>query len=635
MEDYNERNSGISHSDDGALKNEAGEEPAVKNRPGYGEPGYRDNIDYGQTGTSRTDRDAGYRSRFDRFRFMNQEPEKTENTPPTRSPGGGDGSGAPFGFQPKNSMPDSEKLKMILFAAGIAICAILLLSVIIRGFRQIGSSTNPEEGQAVSGTVSEAVITMSEAESAEAEEAGDTDSDADEETPESSRSLPDGENTPASDVGLSVVDVARIVMPSMVSITNVSVQEYRNFSGETIQRDNVSAGSGIIVGKSADQLLIATNQHVIANSSDITVEFIDDTAASAVVKGTDADNDLAIVSVSLADLSEETRDSISIIAIGDSDLLEVGEPVVAIGNALGYGQSVSTGIISALNRVVKSSDGTSRVLIQTDASINPGNSGGALINMKGELIGINEIKYVDTEVEGVGYAIPMSTAEPILAKLREKQERQEVPEDQAAYLGITCMTVPDTYRVMGYPGGVFVSEVVKDGPAEKGGMKMNDIITSVDGKAVSRQEDLLSELRYFASGESLDISVSRLLEDNTSFEKVQLTVVLGSKKEAIDSGIMSEDGQPGPAAEGAVITPDESEAEPETEPETEEELKEDDAAAPVQPDETAPAENESSNSTDVKPAGEESGKNDSAYDYGGLFGSSTEEYDFSDFFKNR
>ena len=332
---------------------------------------------------------------------------------------------------------------------------------------------------------------------------------------------------------LTVPQVVEMCMPSMVSITNTSISQYYDFFGGSNSRENVSAGSGIIVGETDTELLIATNNHVITNSSEITVTFIDEEAIAGTVKGTDADNDLAIVAVKLDEISEDTKSAIRVVTIGDSDALAVGESVVAIGNALGYGQSVSRGVISALGREV-TVDGMTHQLIQTDASINPGNSGGALLNMRGELIGINEIKYVNTDVEGVGYAIPMATAKPILESLGSKSARSVVDEDQASYIGIMCIDVPGYYVQSGYPAGVYVSEVTKGGPAEKAGVREGDIITAMDGISISSTSQLITYLKYYAAGEEIEFSISRLNEDETAFEKEKITITLGNRK---DSGI--------------------------------------------------------------------------------------------------
>ncbi len=348
----------------------------------------------------------------------------------------------------------------------------------------------------------------------------------DESTPEaSSKESHDGEQ-------MTVTEVTRKVMPSMVAITNTTVQQYQDFFGEVYDRESVSAGSGIIVGETDTQLLIATNNHVISGSTDITVTFVDNSAIAGVVQGADADNDLAIVSVAKNDIPEGTMKEIRIVSIGDSDSIEVGDSVVAIGNALGYGQSVSAGIISAKDREVEDTDGTTRTMIQTDASINPGNSGGALLNLKGELIGINEAKLVDTSVEGVGYAIPMSVAEPILTKLGNKASREKVSGENASYIGITCVTMPSQYTQSGYPEGVYVASVENDGPAAKAGIQKGDIITAFDGNSVMTKEELISSLEYYAAGEQISVSVSRMNSRQNGFEKKQFTVTLGSKSDA-------------------------------------------------------------------------------------------------------
>ncbi len=331
---------------------------------------------------------------------------------------------------------------------------------------------------------------------------------------------------------LTIPQVTKKVMPSMVAITNTTVQQYRDFFGETYDQESVSAGSGIIVGETEEYLLIATNNHVISGSSDITVTFVDDAAIAGTVRGADADNDLAIVAVAISDIPDATMEAITIVEIGDSDSIEVGDQVVAIGNALGYGQSVSAGIVSATGREISDSDGTTRTVIQTDASINPGNSGGALLNMKGQLIGINEAKLVDTTVEGVGYAIPMAIAEPILTNLGNKASRDKVSEEDAGYLGISCVTMPDSYVESGYPEGVYVASVTSGSPAAQAGLQEGDIITSFDGSSVTTKEELISMLSYYAAGEEVSMSVSRMNSQKNGFEKIQITVTLGTKTEA-------------------------------------------------------------------------------------------------------
>ncbi|MDD3219129.1 MAG: trypsin-like peptidase domain-containing protein [Lachnospiraceae bacterium] len=332
----------------------------------------------------------------------------------------------------------------------------------------------------------------------------------------------------------SVESVANTAMPAVVAITNKSVQEVQSwFGGQTQQYESESSGSGIIVGQNDTELLIATNNHVVEGANSLTVAFVDDQAIEAQTKGTDADNDLAVIAVKTEDIPKETLDKIKVVELGDSDALNVGEQVVAIGNALGYGQSVTTGIVSALNREV-TVDNTTSSLIQTDAAINPGNSGGALLNMKGQLIGINAIKYAASEVEGMGYAIPIATAEPILDELMNRETRYKVSEDNASYLGITCMNVAsETAQAYGMPVGVYITEVTEGGPAQAAGIQKGDIITKLDGSSVSDYEALVNALNYYAAGEKIDVVISRA--DNGEYVEQTISVTLGNKADMPDT----------------------------------------------------------------------------------------------------
>lgn len=331
---------------------------------------------------------------------------------------------------------------------------------------------------------------------------------------------------------MSIPDVVDLVMPSMVAITNTSLTEYRSLFGERGQYENVSTGSGIIVGETDTDYLIATNDHVISDSNKLTVTFIDDNVVEGEVSATDSRNDLAIVSVKKSNIAQETLDQIRVITIGNSDDLRVGETVIAIGNALGYGQSVSCGVVSAVNRTLEVDGVPHYELLQTDASINPGNSGGALINLRGELVGINEVKAVNTSVEGVGYAIPMSTAKPILENLGTKAARTKVDDEHASYIGIHCMTMSNYYVQMGYPAGAYVSDVMKDGPAEAAGLKEGDIITAIDGSSVTTSNQLISYLEYYAAGEKVNFTVRRLNEAETGFDVLDIEITLGNRNEA-------------------------------------------------------------------------------------------------------
>lgn len=353
----------------------------------------------------------------------------------------------------------------------------------------------------------------------------------------------------------TVAAVAQASMPSVVAITTVSVQEIPSFFGySSHQYKSASTGSGIIVGDNDDELLIATNNHVVDGATTLSVCFIGDDVAnaetetvnagdngdlnvedavSAKIKGTDADNDLAVVAVKKSDIPEDTLNQIKIAQIGSSDDLAVGQQVVAIGNALGYGQSVTSGWISALNRTISTDDGTNSTgLIQTDAAINPGNSGGALLNMKGELIGINSAKIASDEVEGMGFAIPISKAEPILDEMMNQETRYKVEdEDKAAYIGITCENVTsDVNQMYGIPQGVYVDTVVEGGPAEKAGIKKGDVITKIDGTAIDAYKDLVDRLEYYEAGETVELEVYRAQDGEYNAQKISVT--LGAKKDA-------------------------------------------------------------------------------------------------------
>ncbi len=326
----------------------------------------------------------------------------------------------------------------------------------------------------------------------------------------------------------TVAAVAQASMPSVVAITTVSVQEIPSFFGySSRQYKSASTGSGIIVGDNDDELLIATNNHVVDGATTLSVCFIGDDVAnaetetvnagdngdlnvedavSAKIKGTDADNDLAVVAVKKSDIPEDTLNQIKIAQIGSSDDLAVGQQVVAIGNALGYGQSVTSGWISALNRTISTDDGTNSTgLIQTDAAINPGNSGGALLNMKGELIGINSAKYADSAVEGMGYAIPISKAKPILEELMNRETREKVDSSKKGYLGVSLASLTtEAIEMYNMPTGAFVRNVENDSPAQEAGICKGDIIVKFDGQKVSDGDDLLDKLQYYKSGEKTD-----------------------------------------------------------------------------------------------------------------------------------
>ena len=364
----------------------------------------------------------------------------------------------------------------------------------------------------------------------------------------------------SSEVTGSVASVAKTAMPTVVAITSVSIQEIPYYFGfgfssrSTQQYSSEGSGSGIIVGENDDELLIATNNHVVSGATTLSVCFMgsdvvsaeqetaetaaDDSAdvnvedaVSAKIKGTDESNDLAVIAVAKADIPQDTLSEIKIAQLDTSDDLEVGEQVVAIGNALGYGQSVTSGWISALNRTISTDDMTGSGLIQTDAAINPGNSGGALLNMKGEVIGINSAKFASNAVEGMGYAIPISKAQPILEDLMSRETRDKVDSSEASYLGINPLDLSaEVTEMFDVPSGVFVSSVSAGEAADNAGIRKGDIITGFDGQTVTGRDDLNDKMKYYAAGENVDITIARA--QNGQYVEQTVQVTLGSRPDA-------------------------------------------------------------------------------------------------------
>ena len=352
---------------------------------------------------------------------------------------------------------------------------------------------------------------------------------------------------------LDVSEIASEALPSIVSITTKSVQEVQNYFGmygmygyapQQQEQEVEGSGSGIIVGKNDDELLIATNYHVVEGADTLSVAFTDGNAVEASVKGFDEERDLAVVSVSLDDVEDDTMDAISIANIGSSDDLKVGEQVVAIGNALGYGQSVTTGIVSAKNRRMDSdnntvtdgsddsSDGVN--LIQTDAAINPGNSGGALLNMEGEVVGINSAKLASTEVEGMGYAIAISDVTDILQNLMNETSRDKLDDSEHGVLGIEGSSVSsEAVQMYGIPAGVFVKKVTEGGAADKAGLKANSVITEFNGKSVSSSDQLIEYLSYYEPDEEVELTVQ--VPHGTSYKEETVKVTLDENTDADDS----------------------------------------------------------------------------------------------------
>lgn len=338
---------------------------------------------------------------------------------------------------------------------------------------------------------------------------------------------------------IDVSDIAEKCMPSVVSITTVGVQEISSWFG-TYQQPTSGSGSGIIIGENDKELLIVTNYHVVADSTELSVYFTveggDETenVVSAKIKGYDSQKDLAVIAVELSDITDAAKTQISIASVGDSSQMKVGEQVVAIGNALGYGQSVTTGIISAKGREVTvqgvNGESITNKLIQTDAAINPGNSGGALINMRGEVIGINSVKFASAEVEGMGYAIPITDVESIIGNLMNKETREKVAEEKAGYLGVNCISVDsETSQTYDLPIGVYVKSVVEGGAAEQAGIKAGDVIVKLDGSSVAGAEELIEALGYYEAGETVELSVKTR---ESGYEEHTISVTLISREEA-------------------------------------------------------------------------------------------------------
>ena len=419
--------------------------------------------------------------------------------------------------------------------------------------QEAGAVAGEVNGNTVENTMKDDSITTAEANANAAEDAIQTGNDL--------GSTEDANDKSKSSGTMSVQEVASNSMPAMVAITNTSVEEIQNYFGgygfffgggnsEPQTAESVSMGTGVIIGETDDQVIIASNQHVVTGADTLSVAFIDETAADAVVLGEDADTDLAVIAVNKKDLSEDTLSMIKVIEIGSSDKLLVGEQVVAIGNALGYGQSVSTGIVSALNRTLVSydgsSEGTDNGLIQTDAAINPGNSGGALLNMNGELIGINSAKYAQTEVEGMGYAIPITDALPILESLKNGEEPEISVEHEGSgvKLGVSVVTVNEQNSdYYGIPQGALVKEVEAGSAAEEAEIQAGDIITAIDDKQITSVDDLTEALSHYSDGDSAEVTIARevksaygMFEGNaSSYRQGKTTVTFGKVDESVQN----------------------------------------------------------------------------------------------------
>lgn len=418
-------------------------------------------------------------------------------------------------------MNNNRKLKikkLVKKGATISLCAVLAGGIGVGAYEGINYFSGAQSVQAATDSSEKLTLMKSEKK-------------ADEETEDTS-------DTKASDTkgSLDVSDVAEEAMPSVVAITTKSVQEVQNYYSmfgsqyaPSQEQEVEGSGSGIIIGKTKSELLIATNYHVVDGADTLSVAFADGSAYEATVKGFDENEDLAVVSVDTKDVSDDTMDAISVAKIGSSDDLKIGEQIVAIGNALGYGQSVTSGWVSALNRDISTEDSEASGLIQTDAAINPGNSGGALLNMKGEVIGINAAKYADSQVEGMGYAIPISKAEPILEELMNRETRDKVEDSsKVGYMGIKAADLTtEAIQMYNMPAGAFLTEVTEGGAADKAGIKKGDIIVKLDGQKVSGKDDLVSKLQYYESGETIEVVIARA--DSGEYKEQTVEVTLGSK----------------------------------------------------------------------------------------------------------
>ena len=330
--------------------------------------------------------------------------------------------------------------------------------------------------------------------------------------------------TSTSTVTSDVSDIVENTLPSIVSITNMSVQEVQNFFGGISQQESESAGSGIIISQNDSELLVVTNNHVVEGSDTLTVTFNDGNSVEAQIKGTDSARDLAVVAVPLDKISDDTMNAIKVATLGDSDSLKVGEPAIAIGNALGYGQSVTTGIVSATGRTIDGFDGE---YIQTDAAINPGNSGGALLNANGEVIGINSAKINSSAVEGMGFAIPISDASDVIQNLMNKETRSKVSDEERGYLGIKGYVVSEEGAQMyNMPTGVYVKKVMSGGGAEKAGLTKGSIITGFEGSSISGMSSLQEQLQYYKAGEEVTLTV-QIPDKNGEYTEKDIKVTLG------------------------------------------------------------------------------------------------------------
>lgn len=441
--------------------------------------------------------------------------------------------GTPSGSNDHDRKPRKEKAGFGKKLAAAVVLGLFFGICAGIGFFSIGfAAGNARKEEAVSVSEEQALTddtadTETSIESMETEES--MEAAPQEQAPEISQSRPVlSESGSVSAVVTDVTGIVEQVMPAMVSILN-NYTERTSYFGQTYTQQEQASGSGIIIGENDTELLLVTNYHVIEQADSLEVTFVNEKTAEAVVKGTDESMDLAVIAIPLKELDRDTIGTIAIATLGDSDALSIGEPAIAIGNALGYGQSVTTGVISALNRMLESSDGSnSGPFIQTDAAINPGNSGGALLNIKGELIGINSNKIGGSRIEGMGYAIPISAAKPILSDLMSRETRFKASAENRGYLGITGINITEVEaQLYGMPQGVYINQVLENAAAAKAGLKKGDIIVKIGEQDIKSMSDLKEELEYYEAGSEVTFTVMQMHDGG--YASTQIRVVLGTK----------------------------------------------------------------------------------------------------------
>ena len=473
---------------------------SAQNAYGNGQSGYyRSAGGMGSTGTSNSTGSYQYGNTYPNYTQMNPDGQKKKKEKKTHN----------SGYLKRALVCVSLGLLFGLFA-GMGLFAVQAVT---------GSVIRRNEAVLMEDDVTDAAKSATDAAQAMTEAVTEQDS----QQTESGIHVTDSINTIVADVS----EVVKEVMPAIVSINN-HYTEKMSYFGQTMTSEADASGSGIIVGQNDTELLIVSNYHVIADSDELTVQFVEGSEAKASIKGTDPDMDLAVIAVPISEVESSTLQEIAVATLGDSDSLTVGEPAIAIGNSLGYGQSVTTGVISALNRSIQLSDGTDGTFIQTDAAINPGNSGGALLNMKGEVVGINSNKIGGSAVEGMGYAIPISAASPIIAELMLKETKNKVAEEERGYLGISGISVTqEVSEAYGMPEGVYISQVYENTAAAAAGLRKGDIIVEFDGDKISSMDSLQKELEFYAKGDVVDVTVMSPGAGGYENRTVQLT--LGNK----------------------------------------------------------------------------------------------------------